>query len=156
MAAYKATITWKRNGANFTDNRYKRAHLWQFDGGVKMPASSSPHVVPLPYSDPSAVDPEEALLAAMASCHMLAFLSIAAKRGYIVDEYKDAAEAIMEKNSAGKWAITKAVLHPVSKYSANAAPKKEEDLEMHHEAHEECFIANSVRTEINIEPVIEE
>ena len=91
MSTYSASITWERNGATFSDNRYSRAHEWHFDGGCKVPASSSPHVVPLPFSDASAVDPEEAFVASLSSCHMLWFLSIAAKRGYVVDQYRDAA-----------------------------------------------------------------
>lgn len=152
MSTYVATINWKRNDDVFTDNRYKRAHTWLFDGGAEVPASSSPHVVPLPYSDPAAVDPEEAFLAAIASCHMLWFLSIAAKRGFVVDEYHDAAEAIMGKNGEGKPAITRVILHPTVKYQVNAAPAGEEDSSIHHEAHEKCFIANSVITKIEIEP----
>jgi organic hydroperoxide reductase OsmC/OhrA len=155
MSTYHATITWNRNGQKFTDNRYVRAHLWLFDGGAKVPASSSPHVVPLPYSDPSAVDPEEAFLASLSSCHMLWFLSIAAKKGFVVDKYKDAAEAVMGKNSEGKLAIIKVILHPVVKYSEESTPSPEENDALHHEAHEKCFIANSVLTEIRIEPRLE-
>jgi len=155
MSAYKAEITWKRNGVVFTDNKYPRAHLWQFDGGAEVPASSSPQVVPPPYSDSAAVDPEEAFLASLSSCHMLWFLSIAAKRGFVVDEYIDTAEAYIGKNTGGKTAITMAILRPAVKYSPDAAPTADVNRALHHEAHKKCFIANSVTTEIRIEPVME-
>lgn len=155
MSTYNVTITWKRNGERFIDNKYSRAHSWLFDSDIKIPASSSPQVVPLPYSDASAVDPEEAYLAALSSCHMLWFLSIAAKRNFVINEYNDTAEAIMGKNSEGKLAITKVTLLPLVKFLENAAPTDEENTVMHHEAHKKCFIANSVQTKIEIKPVIE-
>jgi len=154
MSTYSAKINWKRNGFIFTDNKYSRAHVWHFDGGAVVSASSSPQIVPEPSSDPSGVDPEEAFLASITSCHMLWFLTIAAKNGYIVDEYTDDAEAIMEKNSEGKPAITQVVLHPVVTYSGVLLPGKEEDAAMHHQAHKCCFIANSVRSEIKTEPMM--
>lgn len=154
MSEYNATVTWKRNGEKFTDQKYPRSHTWEFDGGLKVSASSSPQVVPLPYSDPEAVDPEEAFLASLSSCHMLWFLSIAAKNGYIVDEYKDNASAVMEKNAEGRLAITRVILHPEVTYSGKPSPGKEENEQMHHEAHEKCFIANSVRSEIEIKTTI--
>lgn len=154
MSEYNAVITWKRDGEKFTDQKYKRTHFWEFDGGLKIPASSSPQVVPLPLSDPNAVDPEEAFLASLSSCHMLWFLSIAAKRGFTIDEYRDKAGAIMQKNSDGKLAITRVTLQPEVTYSSEKpSPGKEENEQMHHEAHKRCFIANSVRTEIEIKPV---
>src|ERR1700752_1483038 len=100
MAEYKATVAWQRDGAKFTDNRYSRGHRWSFDGGVEVPASSSPHVVPLPLSVEAAVDPEEAFVASLSSCHMLFFLSFAAKRGYVVESYRDEAVGTMAKNEA--------------------------------------------------------
>jgi len=113
MAEHTATIHWSReNEANFVDNRYSRAHLWTFDGGAEIHASSSPHVVPVPMSEPSAVDPEEVFIASLSSCHMLWFLSIAAKRGFIVNEYLDKACGIMGKNSEGRVAITNVTLSP--------------------------------------------
>ena len=112
MAEYKAFINWNRDGASFTDNRYSRGHSWLFDGGIEVPASSSTHVVPLPLSVAAAVDPEEALVASAASCHMLWFLSIATKRGFVVESYTDRATGIMEKNSEGKLAITRITLRP--------------------------------------------
>jgi len=150
---YEAVISWKREGARFTDTRYSRGHEWTFDGGVKIMASSSPSVVPLPYSVVEAVDPEEALVAAAASCHMLSFLYLAAKRGIVVESYLDNAFGIMEKNSAGKLAITRITLRPQIEFSVDREPSPEELQSLHHSAHEECFIANSLKTEIVIEAV---
>ena len=153
MAQHTATITWQRGDQPFVDNRYSRRHTWQFDGGVVVPGSSSPHVVPLPMSDASAVDPEEAFVAALASCHMLVFLSIAAKRKFRVDRYFDQAVGVMEKNADGKLAITRVTLRPEIIFSGDTRPTADELTQMHHEAHEECFIANSVKTAVRCEPV---
>jgi organic hydroperoxide reductase OsmC/OhrA len=152
MAEYKAEIVWSRNGAVFTDNRYSRGHVWGFDGGVEVPASSSPHAVKLPYSVEAAVDPEEALVAALSSCHMLSFLYIAAKRGFVVDSYRDEAIGIMGKNERGKLWVTRVTLYPATIFGGERKPTWEELVAMHHEAHEECFIANSVKTEVRCEP----
>lgn len=151
MSTYTAAISWSRNGQMFTDNRYKRAHLWKFDGGETVRASSSPQVVPVPLSDESAVDPEEAFIASLSSCHMLWFLSIAAKRGFIIDDYKDRAEGLMEKDENGNPAITKVTLRPDVTYAKDSTPTEEEESEMHQQAHEKCFIANSVKTKITVE-----
>jgi organic hydroperoxide reductase OsmC/OhrA len=148
---YEAVISWKRAGAKFTDNRYSRGHEWSFDGGIKIMASASPLSVPPPSSVVEAVDPEEALVAAAASCHMLWFLSIAAKRGYIVESYIDNAFGIMEKNSDGKLAITRILLRPRVEFSIGHTPSAEELQSLHHLAHDECFIANSLKSEIVIE-----
>lgn len=149
MSEYLATIRWNRGDAKFTDNRYSRAHRWEFDGGVEIPGSSSPHSVRIPFSDPAAVDPEEALVAAISSCHMLSFLYLAAKQGIVVDSYVDRAVGVMEKNERGKLAVTRVTLRPDIRF---ASPVPKSDLEkLHHEAHEECYIANSVRTEITVE-----
>jgi organic hydroperoxide reductase OsmC/OhrA len=148
---YEAEISWRRDGASFTDNRYSRGHEWSFDGGVKIIASSSPLSLPVPYSVVEAVDPEEALVAAAASCHMLWFLSITAKHGYVVDSYVDNAVGIMEKNSEGKIAITRISLRPRIEFSGDRSPSAEELQSLHHRAHEECFIANSLKSEIVIE-----
>lgn len=152
MSTYAALITWQRNGAAFTDNRYSRAHEWQFDGGCRVPASASPHIVPLPLSDASAVDPEEAFVASLSSCHMLWFLSIAAKRGFVVDSYRDEAEGVMEKCADGKLAITVVTLRPCVTFNGDRHPSAEEIDAMHHRAHEECFIARSVKAEVRCEP----
>ena len=148
-----ATISWQRDGAAFTDNRYSRAHQWQFDGGAVVRASSSPHVVRVPMSDASAVDPEEAFVASLSSCHMLWFLSLCASRGWVVDAYQDEAVGTMAKNASGKLAMTLVVLRPNVTF-AGAPPAEEQLLELHHLAHEECFIASSVKTEVRCEPVV--
>ena len=153
MSEYTAVITWARNGAAFTDNRYSRGHRWSFDGGIEVPASASPHVVPLPLSVAAAVDPEEAFVAALASCHMLWFLSIAAKRGFVVESYRDEAAGVMAKNAAGRLAMTHVTLHPAVTFSGQLRPTAAQHQEMHHEAHEQCFIANSVTTDVRCEPV---
>ena len=154
MSDYRASVEWRRDGARFTDNRYSRRHLWRFDGGVDVPASASPHVVPLPMSIEAAVDPEEAFVAALSSCHMLFFLSLAAKQGFVVDDYVDEAVGTMARNVDGKLAMTRVTLHPVVHYSGNKRPSRSEEDALHHAAHEECFIANSVRTEVTCEPVL--
>lgn len=154
MSTYSATISWSlRDEEKFTDNRYTRAHCWHFDGGETVRASSSPQVVPLPYSDESAVDPEEAFIASLSSCHMLWFLSIAAKRGFVVEQYKDKVNGVMQKNVEGKSAITKVTLRPEVHYAKGNQPTEKEELDIHHEAHEQCFIANSVKTDIKVEPI---
>ncbi|MFS8144214.1 OsmC family protein [Rhizobium sp. BR 249] len=154
MATYGATIAWERNGETFTDNRYSRAHRWTFDGGVEVRASSSSHVVPLPYSAEDAVDPEEAFVASLSSCHMLWFLSISAKQGFCVDGYTDAAEGVMEKNAEGRLAMTVVTLRPHVVFSGDKRPSLSELEALHHRAHEECFIANSVKTEVRCIPVL--
>jgi organic hydroperoxide reductase OsmC/OhrA len=153
MGTYTATVTWERKGAPFTDNRYSRAHVWQFDGGAVVPASSSPHVVRVPLSDPAGVDPEEALVASLSSCHMLTFLFLAAKQGLVVDRYTDEAEGVMGKNTEGKQAILSVTLHPKVAFSGSRTPTEQELSALHHHAHEDCFIANSVKTEVRCEPV---
>lgn len=155
MSQYTATIFWSREGQKFTDNRYKRAHKWHFDGGETIRASSSPQVVPTPLSDASAVDPEEAFVAALSSCHMLWFLSIAAKRGFIVEEYEDQATGKMEKDHNGNLAITEVTLHPNVTYHPDSAPTEKEASDMHHQAHKKCFIANSVKTGVKVESKME-
>lgn len=151
MAIYSAQILWSRGDQDFLDNRYSRGHLWRFDGGVEVPASSSPHVVPLPGSREDAVDPEEAFVAALSSCHMLWFLSLAARDGWRVDAYRDLAEGRMGKNAEGRLAMTRVTLRPAVIFSG-AAPSRAQLDALHHEAHEACFIANSVKTEVRCEP----
>jgi organic hydroperoxide reductase OsmC/OhrA len=153
MPSHTVTVRWLRDDQAFTDNRYSRAHTWHFDGGTQVPASSSPHVVPLPYSKPDAVDPEEAFLASLSSCHMLWFLSIAAGRGFRVDSYVDDAVALMGRNASGKVAVTRVTLHPSVAFDPSNAPTKADIESMHHEAHDECYIANSVTTEVLCVPV---
>ena len=153
MAKCEAKVTWERQGAAFTDRQYSRAHLWSFDGGTVVPASSSPGVVREPLSDASAVDPEEAFVAAISSCHMLSFLDLAARQGFTVERYTDEAVGRMAKNSAGKIAVTLVTLHPDIEFTGDKRPTREEIEHLHHQAHEVCFIASSVKTDINIEPV---
>ena len=152
---FEAKVEWQRNDQSFLDQRYSRAHEWVFDGGLRVPASSSPLSVPLPMSVADNVDPEEALIAATSSCHMLFFLSIAAKRGHVVESYSDSAVGLLEKNAEGRMAMTNITLRPQIVFGGTAWASEEEIAAIHHEAHEKCYIANSLKTEITIEPVIE-
>ena len=152
MSEYSAKVTWVcGQDEPFIDNQYSRGHHWHFDGGARVPASSSPHVVPLPFSVEANVDPEEAFIASLSSCHMLFFLSIAAKRKYVIDSYTDEAIGIMEKNDDGKMAMTIVTLRPKVVFSGARQPTTEQLEKTHHQAHELCFIANSVKTEVKIE-----
>ncbi len=148
---FEAKLEWHRNGQDFLDQRYSRAHEWQFDGGQRVPASSSPLSVPLPMSDAAAVDPEEALVAAASSCHMLFFLSIAARRGHTIDSYRDHAIGVLEKNAEGKMAMTRITLRPAIEFAGTAPPGADELHAIHHEAHDKCYIANSLKTEVVVE-----
>lgn len=151
MAKYEATIQWQRKrGEIFTDNRYSRAHTWGFDGGTVVPASSSPHVVRAPLSDPRGVDPEEALVAALASCHMLFFLSFGAKAGFSVDSYTDEAVGTMAKGADGREWMSDVTLNPRVVFSGEKRPTAEAVHELHHRAHSACYIANTVKTNIMI------
>ena len=152
MGHHTARVEWQRGDAKFTDNRYSRAHEWSFDGGVRVPASSSPSVVPLPLSNPAAIDPEEAFVAALASCHMLWFLSIAAKRGFVVDRYEDDAVGELAKNDDGRLAMQRVTLRPAVSFRTGAEPSSAELDALHHEAHDACYLSNSVHTEIRVEP----
>ena len=149
MSEYKAKITWHRQiDEEFVQSKYSRGHEWSFDGGTTIPASSSPHIVPLPYSVEANVDPEEAFVAALSSCHMLLFLSIAAKRRFVVDTYIDNAVGIMEQDENGRLSISKVVLRPEIVFSGDKQPSKEQVKKMHHQSHTQCFIANSVKTNV--------
>lgn len=152
MHTYTAHIQWSRGDQAFVDNRYSRRHLMRFDGGLEVPGSSSPHVVRVPLSDPSALDPEEAFVASLSSCHMLWFLGIAAEHKFRVDSYVDQAEGVMAKNTAGKMAMTVVSLHPETVFSGERLPTPEQILAMHEQAHDECFIANSVLTTVRCHP----
>jgi organic hydroperoxide reductase OsmC/OhrA len=152
MSQYTATVVWVRQAdAPFKDNRFSRAHEWRFDGGIVVPASSSPSVVRVPLSNAAAVDPEEALVASLSSCHMLFFLSFAASGGFVIDRYEDEAVGELGKNAAGKIAMLKVRLRPKIAWIA-AAPSAEQLDQLHHRAHEACYIANSVTAEIVVEP----
>ena len=148
MSEYRAVVAWNRGHDAFIDNKYSRAHRWSFDGGVEVPASASPHVVPLPYSVENAVDPEEAFVASLSSCHMLSFLYLAAKKKFLVESYRDEAVGLMEKNEHGKLAITRVTLRPDVRFGGDVRPGHDDIMALHHAAHEECFIANSARTEV--------
>ncbi len=152
MSEYTAKIAWRRNGQTFVDNQYSRAHTWTFDGGTVVPGSSSPHVVALPFSDPRAVDPEEAFVASLSSCHMLWFFTMAVKRRLVVDSYVDDAIGVMEKNAEGKLAMTVVTLRPEVVFAGENQPTHDQIMALHHRAHEECFIANSVKTRVLCEP----
>jgi organic hydroperoxide reductase OsmC/OhrA len=151
MSIHTAEIHWARNDARFIDSKYSRAHRWAFDGGAVVPASSSPHVVRVPFSDPSCVDPEEAFVAALSSCHMLWFLDFAARHGFVVDSYTDAAQGQMEKNAEGKEVVTSVTLRPTIVFSGTKVPSDSTLDQLHHEAHENCYLANSVLTKIHVE-----
>ncbi|AVD90647.1 OsmC family protein [Pseudomonas sp. SWI44] len=153
MAQYTAQVAWAREGQDFLGNQYSRRHLWRFDGGVEVVGSSSPHVVPLPLSDAWAVDPEEAFVASLSSCHMLWFLSLAAKQRFCVEQYVDDAVGVMDRNEAGRTAMTLVTLRPRVAFSDERQPTLEQLERLHHLAHEECFIANSVRTEVRCQPI---
>jgi organic hydroperoxide reductase OsmC/OhrA len=153
MSEYTAEVLWERGDQDFLANTYSRRHSLRFDGGAEWAGSSSPHVVPLPFSDASAVDPEEAFVASLSSCHMLWFLTMAVKRKFCVDRYFDAASGVMEKNADGKMAMTVVTLRPEVTFSGENQPTREQIEHMHHRAHEECFIANSVKTDVRCEPV---
>ena len=154
MSEYYAEVKWSRGAnENYIDNAYSRGHLWTFDGGLTVNASSSPHVVPLPLSVEANVDPEEAFVASLSSCHMLFFLSIAAKRKFTIDEYIDSAVGIMEEGKDKKISMTKVTLRPKVTFSGDNKPTLEQLEKMHHQSHEQCFIANSVKTEVVIEIV---
>jgi organic hydroperoxide reductase OsmC/OhrA len=152
MSAHTALVEWQRGAdERFTDRRYSRAHRWTFDGGVSVAASSSPHAVPLPYSEPANVDPEEAYVAALSSCHMLTFLWLAANDGYVVDSYRDDAEGTMSSIGGGKLAVTRVTLKPLIAFSGDKRPTQAGVDDLHHRAHEECFLANSVKTQIDVQ-----
>jgi len=153
MSVHTATVAWTRGDADFLDRRYSRRHRIRFDGGAEIAASSSPQVVPVPMSDPSAVDPEEAFVASLSSCHMLWFLAIAAERGFRVDRYEDRASGTMAKNARGKLAIVRVELRPDARFSGARRPTRDDLVAMHERAHDECFLANSVASEIVCEPV---
>jgi organic hydroperoxide reductase OsmC/OhrA len=145
---YTATVRWERGGGSFADNRYSREHVWLFDGGTQVPASPAAANVPPGCARADAVDPEEAFVAAISSCHMLFFLAFAGKRGFVPDSYEDNALGVMTKNERGKLFVSRVTLDPKIAWSGENQPSAEEVAAIHHRAHEECFLANSVRTEV--------
>ena len=150
MSQHTATISWRNSGTEFLQGRFSRKHTWTFDGGLTVPASSSPAVVRPPLSDPAAVDPEEAFVAAISSCHMLTFLFAARKAGFQVDSYDDAAVGEMTKNERGVPFISTVTLNPHIIYGGQKLPSPDDEKKLHHEAHEGCFIAQSVKTVITV------
>ncbi|WP_409268460.1 OsmC family protein [Massilia sp. BHUDP2] len=148
MKEFEARVAWQRAGQAFLDGRYSRAHDWQFDGGLQLRASSSPLSVPLPMSDPAALDPEEALVAAASSCHMLFFLSLAQQQGFMVDSYVDGAVGFLHEDEAGRVAMTRIELRPAIVFGGERQPCADELDALHHAAHARCYIANSLKTEV--------
>jgi organic hydroperoxide reductase OsmC/OhrA len=151
MSEHKATIDWKLTGPDFLKGKYSREHTWTFDGGITVPASSSPSVVPVPYSNSAHVDPEEAFVASISSCHMLTYLFGASRQGFQVDSYHDEAIGMMTKNERGIPWISLVTPRPKVAYRGERQPTPVEVAQLHHLAHEQCFIANSVKTEITVE-----
>lgn len=152
MSEHKATVRWALPaGADFVKGRYSREHTWSFDGGVTVPASPSPGVVPAPYSNPAAVDPEEAYVASISSCHMLTYLHLASRQGFLIERYEDEAVGVMRKNECGAIWVSAVTLSPRIVYGGDKRPSAEDEAQLHHLAHEQCFIANSVKTEVLID-----
>ncbi|SFS33657.1 OsmC family protein [Brevundimonas viscosa] len=152
MSEHLATVEWSRGEQPFLDNRYARAHEWRFDGGAVVRGSSAPSSVPAPLSDPAAVDPEEALVAAVSSCHMLFSLAYAARAGFVVDSYRDEAVGVLGKDERGKVSITAVTLRPAVAFSGETRPDAAALEDLHHRAHEACYVANSIRASVAVEP----
>jgi len=148
MSEHKAIISWKRTGPDFLAGKYSREHTWTFDGGLTVPASPSPSVVPSPWSNPANVDPEEAFVAAISSCHMLTYLYLASQRGFQLDSYDDEAVGKMTKNDRGVPWVSSVTLHPRIVYSGIKQPSPNDEERLHYMAHERCFIANSIKTDV--------
>jgi organic hydroperoxide reductase OsmC/OhrA len=152
MAAYTVKVDWDRGGADFLGGKYFREHVWRFDGGLSVPASPSPFNVAPPYSNPSNVDPEEAFVAAVSSCHMLTFLYLAYQQGVEVDSYRDEAVGVMRRNESGYPYVGVVTLHPNVTYGGAQPPAPAVEERLHHLAHEQCIIANSIRSEVVVKP----
>ena len=150
MSEHKATITWKNTSTDYLKGRYSREHTWTFDGGLTVPASSSPAVVPVPLSNPANVDPEEAYVASISSCHMLTYLFLAQRKGFQIDSYEDEAVGLVVKNEKGAPWVSTVTLNPKIVYGGEKRPTPEEEAHLHHGAHEQCFISNSVMTEVTV------
>ena len=150
MSEHKAIIRWQNSGPDFLRGQYSREHTWTFDGGLTVPASPSPSNVPLPYSNPAHIDPEEAYVAAISSCHTLTFLFLAYQQGFQVDRYDDEAVGIMKKNERGVPWVSSVSLHPRISYGGDKLPTPSDEERLHHLAHEQCFIANSVKTAVQV------
>jgi organic hydroperoxide reductase OsmC/OhrA len=152
MSEHRATISWKRTSEEFLKGKYSREHTWTFDGGAIVRASSSPSVVPVPYSNPANVDPEEAYVASLSSCHMLTFLYLAGRRGFQIDSYDDEAIGVITKNERKIPWVSTVTLNPRIVYGGDKRPTPAEEEQLHHQSHEQCFIANSVKTEVIVKP----
>lgn len=152
MSEHKAIISWKRNGPDFLKGKYSREHVWKFDGGAVVNASPSPSVVPAPWSNPSLVDPEEAFVASIASCHMLTFVHLASRQGFVVESYDDEAVGVMTKNERNIPWVSSVTLRPKIIFGGEKLPAPADEEKLHHLAHEHCFIANSVKTTITVQP----
>jgi organic hydroperoxide reductase OsmC/OhrA len=152
MSDHKASLRWTRSGPDFIRGKYSREHTWTFDGGLTVPASPSPSVVPASWSNKANVDPEEAFVASISSCHMLTFLWVASKEGFIADSYEDEAVGVMTKNERGVPWVSAVTLRPRIVWSGDKLPTPSDLERLHHRAHEGCFIANSVRTRITVKP----
>jgi organic hydroperoxide reductase OsmC/OhrA len=150
MADHRATISWKFDGGDFLRGKYSREHTWSFDGGVTVAASPSPSVIPQPYSNPASVDPEEAYVASISSCHMLTYLYVASKEGFQIESYADESIGILKKNEKGVPWVSNVTLHPQISYVGEKRPTPEEEAHLHHLAHEQCFIAASIKTEVTV------
>jgi len=150
MSEHKATISWKCAGSDFLGGKYSREHTWTFDGGLTVPASPSPSVVPVPWSNPANVDPEEAFVAAISSCHMLTFLFLACQQGFRVNSYRDEALGVMTRNQEGVPWVSSVVLHPQIAYGGDKLPQPADEAGLHDLAHAQCFIANSIKTEVTV------
>ena len=147
MSEHKITLEWKRESESFSCETYNRDHVWIFEGGARVPASATPAY----RRNPAHVNPEEGLVAALSSCHMLTFLAVAAKKQFVVDRYSDHAVGVLEKNQKGKLAITRVMLRPQVVFGGATRPTPEQIAALHERAHSECFIANSVTTEVTVE-----
>ena len=152
MSEHKAIISWQRNGPDFLKGKFSRKHTWTFDGGITVAASSAPSVVPVPFSNPAAIDPEEAFVASVSSCHMLSFLYVASKQGFEIDSYTDEAVGHMAKNERGVPWVSTVELNPKIAFGSQRVPSGQELEHLHHSAHEQCFIANSIKTEVKVNP----
>jgi organic hydroperoxide reductase OsmC/OhrA len=152
MSEHRAIIRWNKSGPEFLKGKYSREHTWTFDGGAIVQASASPSVVPAPWSNPTGVDPEEALVAAISSCHMLTYVWLASRQGFTVDSYEDEAVGVMTKNEKGVPWVSAVTLKPRIVYSGAKLPSPADEEHLHHEAHEQCFIAQSVKTAVTVKP----
>ena len=150
MSEHKASISWKLTSPDFLKGKYSREHTWKFDGGMTVAASPSPSVVPVPYSNPAHVDPEEAFVASVSSCHMLTFLFLAYRQGFQVDSYHDEAVGVTSKNQSGATWVSEITLNPKIAYSGERLPMPADEQRLHHLAHEQCFIANSIKSQVTV------